>query len=260
MTEEKRRAFAINLESEDGRRMVREYAAAISTPGQAPKRSWFRWLVPPSIMYRYHPDLRESPTSVLFDSTDNRRPLTLNVGGGPFRVGDDEITLNIGLFPNVDMVADAHDIPIADNTFDAVFSLAVLEHVADPYRVVHEMIRVLKPGGVLYSEVPFIFFFHGYPTDFTRFTREGMRRLFAGLEEPHIGMTHGPVSAILQSANMLMEMFLPTRPRLVRKGFNGLFRWILFPFKYLDLALRNHPDAHVLAGGFYVLGRKPIGK
>ena len=257
MTAENRERFSIHLESDDGRRMLHEYSAASAGPAQPLARSWTRWLKPPPVMYRYHPDLRKPPTSVLFDHIDGAPPLTLSVGGGPYRVGDDEITLNIGLFPNVDLVADAHDIPVADNTFDAVFSLAVLEHVADPYRVVGEMIRVLKPGGVLYSEIPFIFFFHGYPTDYTRFTREGIRRLFAGLESPEVGMTHGPVSAVLQSANMLLNMCLPARPRLIRKGFNGVFRWLAFPLKYLDLALRHHPDAHILAGGFYVLGRKP---
>ena len=257
MTDAMRKMFAAHLESDDGRRMVGEYGAAASASTSVTKPSWTRWLKPPPVMYRYHPDLLKPPTSVLFDPVNGAPPLTLSVGGGPYRVGDHEITLNIGLFPNVDMVADAHDIPIADNTFDAVFSLAVLEHVADPYRVVSEMIRVLKPGGVLYSEIPFIFFFHGYPTDYTRFTREGMKRLFAGLESPEVGMTHGPVSAVLQSANMLMDMCLPARPRIVRKAFNGLFRCFAFPLKYLDLLLRTHPDAHILAGGFYVLGRKP---
>ena len=109
----------------------------------------------------------------------------------------------------------------------------------------------------LYSEVPFIFFFHGYPTDYTRFTLEGMKRLFSVLEEKEFGMVYGPISALLQSGNMVLQMFLPRNSRILRKLANGMYRWLLFPFKYLDLLLRKHPDAHTLAGGFYVLGRKP---
>ena len=260
MTPEGRQSFNLHLETDAGQNMVREYTTV--RPANASVRisrwkAWLRWLKPPEMMYRYHPDLRAPPTAILFAPVDGHEPLVLSVGGGPFRVTGKEITLNIGTFPNVDMVADAHEIPVADDTFDAVFSLAVLEHVGDPQQVVAEMIRVLKPGGYLYSEIPFIFFFHGYPTDYTRFTREGMRRLFGGLQDAEIGMTHGPVSAVLQSANMLIPMLMPARPRLLGKLASGAFRWLFFPCKYLDLLLRDHPRAHILAGGFYVLGRKP---
>jgi 2-polyprenyl-3-methyl-5-hydroxy-6-metoxy-1,4-benzoquinol methylase len=37
----------------------------------------------------------------------------------------------------------------AGASFDAVFSVNVLHHLADPYRVVDEMIRVIAPGGKL---------------------------------------------------------------------------------------------------------------
>ena len=41
-------------------------------------------------------------------------------------------------------------LPFADNSFDLIVSLQVLEHVQQPTRVVHELYRVLKPGGHLY--------------------------------------------------------------------------------------------------------------
>jgi SAM-dependent methyltransferase len=46
-------------------------------------------------------------------------------------------------------LAHAEDIPFADETFDAAFEHTLLEHVADPARIVREMYRVLKPGGVI---------------------------------------------------------------------------------------------------------------
>lgn len=45
--------------------------------------------------------------------------------------------------------ADALKMPFADNTFDAVFSIGVLQHTANPLQGLREMCRVLKPGGLL---------------------------------------------------------------------------------------------------------------
>jgi ubiquinone/menaquinone biosynthesis C-methylase UbiE len=45
-------------------------------------------------------------------------------------------------------------LPYADESFDLVGSLAVLEHVQDVDAVVRETFRVLKPGGKAYFEVP----------------------------------------------------------------------------------------------------------
>lgn len=42
-------------------------------------------------------------------------------------------------------------IPFPDATFDAVFLHGVLEHLSDPVKALHEVWRVLKPGGVLGS-------------------------------------------------------------------------------------------------------------
>ncbi len=46
--------------------------------------------------------------------------------------------------------ASAESMPIEDSTYDAVYSIATLEHIPDPAAAMKEMIRVLKPGGVMY--------------------------------------------------------------------------------------------------------------
>lgn len=45
-------------------------------------------------------------------------------------------------------------IDFPDGMFDVADSIAVIEHVFDPYFVVGEVYRVLKPGGIFIAEVP----------------------------------------------------------------------------------------------------------
>jgi SAM-dependent methyltransferase len=54
---------------------------------------------------------------------------------------------------SADFLGDAHAIPFASSSFDCVLSYAVLEHLHNPYVVIHEIARVLKPGGIYIGTV-----------------------------------------------------------------------------------------------------------
>jgi SAM-dependent methyltransferase len=56
--------------------------------------------------------------------------------------------------PQVTVVGDALSIPFQASAFDLVLCVHVLEHIADDRRVMAEMHRVLKPGGVAVVSVP----------------------------------------------------------------------------------------------------------
>lgn len=47
--------------------------------------------------------------------------------------------------------SDVRAIPDLDRTFDVVMAAHVLEHLPDPQAALREMVRVLKPGGVLFA-------------------------------------------------------------------------------------------------------------
>lgn len=75
-----------------------------------------------------------------------------------------------------DVFADGAQLPFADQTFTTVFCLEVLEHVPRPVQVMEEIARVLKPGGLAYISVPFLYPLHDAPHDFQRYTSYGLRR------------------------------------------------------------------------------------
>ncbi len=69
-------------------------------------------------------------------------------------------------------------LPFPDASFDFVVSDQVLEHVAgDPFRAVDETFRILKPGGIAVHTTVLLFQIHGYPSDYWRFTPDGLRLL-----------------------------------------------------------------------------------
>lgn len=256
LSEDSQLDAARELHSTTGSAMRHEYTAPKPVKPGLLKRL-ISLLRPPEVVLNNNLDLEAPHTRALFER-DGPPMRVLNVGGGPRRYTEHEVSVNIDSFPNVDVVGDAHNLPFASDSFDSAFCVSVLEHVYSPEQVTAEMIRVLRPGGLLYAEVPFVFFFHGYPNDFRRYTREGMRRLFGGLEGLDIGILMGPMSAALLTGNIAVQMFVPQRFKILRKCVNGLYRWLTFPLKYLDIPLvRYNPEAHLLAAGFYAIGRKP---
>ena len=83
-----------------------------------------------------------------------------------------------------DVVGSALEIPLEDESFDSALSTAVLEHLEEPQRALHEAFRILKPGGYALYTMPFFWHLHEQPRDFYRYTKYGLQHLFttAGFE------------------------------------------------------------------------------
>lgn len=115
--------------------------------------------------------------------------LVLDCGAG-FRALEYPNVINFEIvnYPSTDVLGVNERLPFADNTFDAAFSLAVLEHVKDPFASAKEIIRVLQPGGVLYCVVPLLQPVHGYPHHYYNMTSQGLKNLFEEMEIQHSGV------------------------------------------------------------------------
>lgn len=192
------------------------------------------------------------------------RPIVLVIGGAIVGDGmetlyeDPEIRL-VGLdlqdSPNVQLLADAHVLPFADESIDAVVVQAVLEHVINPLQVVTEIRRVLKTDGLVYSETPFLQQVHEGPYDFTRYTESGHRFLFRWFEEIDAGNLAGAGTQLLWSLDHATRTLF--RSKTMGLVIRTLFSWV----RILD-AIGDREFALDTASATYFLGRRssiPIG-
>lgn len=79
---------------------------------------------------------------------------------------------------STDVIGVGEQLPFKDNSFDYVFSYAVIEHLTNPQLCAAELARVVKPNGLIYCDAPFMVPFHGYPDHYFNFTPSGARLLF----------------------------------------------------------------------------------
>ena len=186
------------------------------------------------------------------------RPKVLVIGGGSVGQGmsalydDPDVAVSafdIYATPRVQFVADAHDIPIVDGHFDGVVIQAVLEHVLEPQRVASEIWRVLKPGGLVYAETPFMQQVHEGAYDFTRFTERGHRYLFRGFARIDSGPSAGPGRTLMWAVDYFVRSVF--RSRTAGKIAKLAFFWA----QYFDNFV---PESYAVDGasGVYFLGAK----
>jgi SAM-dependent methyltransferase len=113
----------------------------------------------------------------------NAAGLVLDCGAGKRQVYySNVVNFEVVPYESTDVLGLGQCLPFQDGTFDAVISLAVLEHVTDPFLCAREIERVLKPGGELYCGVPFLQPLHAYPNHYYNMTHTGLANLFPGLQ------------------------------------------------------------------------------
>lgn len=68
--------------------------------------------------------------------------------------------------------------PIKTSSLDGIGCFAVLEHTKEPWIIVDEIYRMLKPGGKCFIDWPFLQPIHGYPNHYFNATRAGLQHIF----------------------------------------------------------------------------------
>jgi SAM-dependent methyltransferase len=191
------------------------------------------------------------------------RPRVLVVGGGDSGAGMASILDNprylvvesdVYFGARCNVIADGHDLPFQDGSFDAVICQAVLEHVARPQACIDEMHRVLAPRGVFFADIPFMYPVHMGAYDFTRFSLGGMRLACRSFEEVSAGISGGPFQAIAQTTFHSLRGV--SRARAWQAFVFFVLPWFIFWLHHLDKPLRHRPQAGDGASGVYFLGRR----
>jgi SAM-dependent methyltransferase len=122
--------------------------------------------------------------------------------------------LRHGGYGQIDYVGDAASIPAPDGEFDAILCTEMLEHHPEPIRVVKELARVLKPGGILLLTAPLgsgihqepYHFYGGYtPYWYKKFLPE------AGFEKISITANHGFYRFFSQESLRFLQFSAPWR-------------------------------------------------
>jgi ubiquinone/menaquinone biosynthesis C-methylase UbiE len=140
--------------------------------------------------------------------------------------------VNVDLATNIRgaVLSDLDTLPFASNRFDTVICNAVLEHVSSIETVMAELRRVLRPGGHMIVAIPFLQPYHEAPTDFRRFTYEGMKQL---------GQTHGldpveifPVHTIAQTLGWVFWEYLVEKNNPVLKRIFWPIIWAATRYSY----------------------------
>jgi len=167
------------------------------------------------------------------------------------------------------------ELPFADATFSSASILDTLEHVPDEQRMLNELARVLRPGGMLIVTVPARHAFsfldpdnakYRHPTLHrlvwaTRFGRENYRRRFLDTandlvgdmsvgKDRHSNFSPGELATMLGAAGLLVVDLT---------GANLFWRWFQVPGLLVPAPARGWFDRAILADGRRFNGDPGVG-
>jgi len=101
---------------------------------------------------------------------------------------------------------DILDLKYSDNYFEEIICNDVLEHVTDPPLAVSEMYRVLKPGGYVDGNIPYLHPIHS-KQDYWRFTKQGIEELFKDYSKVYVTRTTGFFGVLAVFTGRLKPIF-----------------------------------------------------
>jgi SAM-dependent methyltransferase len=183
----------------------------------------------------------------------------LDLGSGGSRLHARMLRLDIDPAGRPDCLGSAESLPFADGALRVVVSQEVFEHLPDPWRAIAEVRRALAPGGALYLQTPFIIGYHPGPSDYWRFTDEGLERLVrsAGLELERLETAVGAGTGMYRIATEFLAVIagsLWAKAYLPAKGLGAV---LFAPLRWADRLPAKGMIGRRIPGGYLALARKP---
>ena len=120
---------------------------------------------------------------------------------------DLETALNYDTEVKPDITWNGKVMPFDSYSFDCAFATEVLEHCSEPEVVLKEVFRILKPGGIFFFTVPFLWNLHEVPYDEYRYTPFSLKRhlINSGFTRIEMGATGGWHASMAQMLGMWIK-------------------------------------------------------
>lgn len=153
--------------------------------------------------------------------------------------------------PKPNVYWDGITMPFKKNSFDCAMATEVFEHCPDPALTMTEICKVLKPDGVLFFTVPFLWPLHEIPHDEFRYTPFSLKRLLqqSGFSDIEIKATGGWDASLAQ----MIGLWINRRglPRFVRLFFALISMPLIKLLKNMDKKPGNLYESTSMITGMY---------
>ena len=160
------------------------------------------------------------------------------------------LDLHDNIYAKPDITWDGKHIPLPDSSIDCAIATEVFEHCPEPEIVMKEIERVLKPGGILFFTVPFLWPLHTVPYDQYRYTPFALERHLnnAGFDTIQLQALGGWDASLAQMLGLWARRsfsFSKTDnilQKILKKIFQLLFSVILLPIVWVMYKLDTPPE------------------
>tara|TARA_B110000971_G_C19820468_1_gene413140 strand:- start:3 stop:680 length:678 start_codon:yes stop_codon:yes gene_type:complete len=106
-----------------------------------------------------------------------------------------------GEYPNIIFDLCSDNVDAIKKKYDKIICIAILEHVYNPFDAVKNLHKMLKPNGVVYGYVPYLYHYHApkdlHFQDFFRFSKDALAYLFKDFNDVELFPVRGRVSTSL---------------------------------------------------------------